>query len=63
MKLKDLIKHLQDWEQDGKGDADVDVLIETPESSIVKRVQFQYPLNRVAYSSKTNTIIIMHEEW
>lgn len=47
--LKAFLKKMPD-------DADVDVLIENT-------AQWQFPLNDVAYSLRSNKVILMHEKW
>lgn len=60
MKLKELIQKLKEIEQEGHGDKEVDVFIETPRH-LEYQCQYQYPLNRIAIARKT--IVLMREEW
>lgn len=53
MTVKELIVRLKRMPKD----AVIDVMVETEEP-----VQYQFPVNGIAYSARTDTVIIMHEQ-
>ena len=63
MKLKELVLTLNELQTKGYEDYEIDVLIETVKKDKTPAYQFQYDLNDIAVSTRTKTVILMHEKW